>query len=553
MKNKEQPAQTNQTKERKINYAQSFKEQLTIRGLILSAFGSVIITTSSVYVALRMGVLPFPTLFVAIFSMAVLKILGKTNVNEINVAHTGMSAGGCVAAGVAFSIPGIWMMDKTANPSIVSIMILVLCAAYLGIIFSAVVRKHYIEDEELPYPTGIAAYETVIAGDEGGSKAKLLFGTICLAAIFTTIRDWFGKIPLSVAIKSLESKFIFVGIWISPMLLGTGFLIGPVAGTMFMIGAALCYFMFIPLSMSFELFDSLIDLINFKNSLAIGMLIGAGVGIFLKSILPKFKTIYGPLFASKSSRKSDIDLKFAPFVMAIAALFITWFTEIHLLASLFIILGIWLTTAMIAYIVGTSGIAIPDVMGIIVLLITKAVLGTTGVEGILVICAVAVATSLSADVMNDFKAGYLLKTNPKAQFASEIVGATVGAIVSVVVVFMMQKAFGEMGPGTDLIAPQAYAMTLMVGGLPYVSAFFIGLVLAILLHFLKVPFVVTLGLGFYLPMQIASVIFLGGLIRYFIGKNKDFVEKGILVSSGLLGGEGVAGVVIALINLAMKA
>ena len=83
-------------------YAVGFADQFTLRGMILGALGSALITTSSMYVALRMGALPWPTIFVAILSLTVLKALGSTNLNEVNVTHTAMSAGGMVAGGVAF-------------------------------------------------------------------------------------------------------------------------------------------------------------------------------------------------------------------------------------------------------------------------------------------------------------------------------------------------------------------------------------------------------------------------------------------------------------------
>ena len=94
--------------------AVSIGEQLTLRGILIGALGSVVITTSSMYVALRMGALPWPTIFVAVLSMALLKGMGRTNVNEINVTHTAMSAGGMVAGGLAFTLPGLYMLNPDA-------------------------------------------------------------------------------------------------------------------------------------------------------------------------------------------------------------------------------------------------------------------------------------------------------------------------------------------------------------------------------------------------------------------------------------------------------
>ena len=82
---------------------------LSLRALIISALGSLLITASSMYVALRMSALPWPTIFVAVLSMAILKALGKTDLHEINVAQTGMSTGAMVAGGLAFTLPGLWI------------------------------------------------------------------------------------------------------------------------------------------------------------------------------------------------------------------------------------------------------------------------------------------------------------------------------------------------------------------------------------------------------------------------------------------------------------
>ena len=73
---------------RSVTYATSFKEQLTVRGMIIGAIGAVVLTMSSMYVALKLGALPWPIIFVALVSMFFLKLFGKTNINEINVTHT---------------------------------------------------------------------------------------------------------------------------------------------------------------------------------------------------------------------------------------------------------------------------------------------------------------------------------------------------------------------------------------------------------------------------------------------------------------------------------
>lgn len=536
-------------KTQSIGYAKSYREELTVRGIIIGALGSAIITLSSMYVALRMGALPWPTIFVAVLSMAVLKALGKTNLNEINVAATAMSAGGLVAGGLAFTVPGIWMINKNAHISFLPLLVVTLSGTILGLIFTIIIRKYFIEKEQLPYPMGVAAAETLLAGDEGGSKAKTLFSTLGITAVFVAIRDYFGKIPSTISSAFLEKKNIFFGLWLSPMAVGIGYIIGPIFMGTWFLGSIVSYFFIIPFGVSLKIFESVAAATAFKNSLGIGFIVGAGIGVLLKGILPKAKEIFGPFFKSKKSGENAINLKWTPIVLALIAFCLTVFTQMSIIPSIITILGVWVTTSMAATITGQTGINPMEVFGILVLLLVKLFVKVGPIEGFLVAGVVAVACGLAGDALQDYKAGYILHTSPKAQLVAETVGGLVGAVVSVIILFAMHKAYGTMGPGTSLVAPQAYAVSTMVSGLPSLGAFIAGLIIGIILYLVNFP-VMTVGIGIYLPMSISAAAFIGGVLKFFVQKFKpDMDETGVLISSGMLGGEGVTGVIIALIKV----
>lgn len=531
-----------------VRYAKSFKEQLSLRSIIIGAIGAVIITTSSMYVALRMGALPWPTIFVAILSMTILKAMGKTNLNEINVTHTAMSAGGLVAGGLAFTIPGIWMINKDADVSVLSLLMVTLSGTILGVIFTALIRKHFIEKEALPFPMGIAAAETVLAGDEGGSKAKILFGSLGVTVILTALRDYWGKIPAALTSASLSAKNIFFGVWISPMAVGIGYIIGPVFMGTWFLGAVLSYFLIIPVGVSTGIFKDVAAATAFKDSLGIGLIVGSGIGVLLKGIIPKAKEIFGPMISGKFGQ-GDINLKWAPISFAAIALLLTVFTEMSLIPSIITIIGVWVTTAMAATITGQTGINPMEIFGILVLLAVKIFMAPGSTEAFLIAGVVAVACGLAGDALQDFKSGHILRTNPKAQIISESIGGIIGAFVSVIVLFVMLKAYGSMGPGTELVAPQAYAVSTMVKGLPNFNAFIIGLVIGAILYFVGIPGM-TIGIGMYLPMVISTAAFVGGALRFIVQKfAPKYDEKATLISSGFLGGEGVTGVLIAIIKV----
>ncbi|NLT45469.1 MAG: peptide transporter [Thermotogaceae bacterium] len=531
-----------------VSLEKGSSKQLTVRSLVIGALGSIIITTSSMYVALRMGALPWPTIFVAVMSLAILKALGGTNLNEINVTHTAMSSGAMVAGGLAFTVPGIWILEASSEVSFLSLLIVTLAGTILGVVFTGLIRRYFIEKEKLPFPMGVASYETVVAGDKGGKKAKYLFSTMGAAAVFVAVRDGLEWIPSAWSSVRLYSRNIFFGMWISPMAVGIGYIIGPLFTGVWFLGAVLSYFFLIPVGVAAGWFADVGSATAFKDSLGIGLMVGTGVGILLKGILPRAREIYLPVKSSgKGSRIKT--LRWIPLVFAAIALFLTTLTEMTLVSSLLTIVGVWLTTAMAASITGQSGINPMEIFGIIILIAVKSVASLGTIEAFLVAGVVAVACGLAGDVLNDFKSGYLLKTNPRAQIIAETVGGVIGAVVSVIVLFIMFRAYGTMGPGTELPAPQAYAVSTMVGGLPNTPAFFFGLMIGILIYLMKLPGM-TLGIGRYLPMEISTAAFVGGVISFIVGKVKPkSKETGLIVSSGLLGGEGITGVVLAIIRV----
>lgn len=537
-----------------VKHASSFKEEFTLRGMLIGGSGAIILTTSSMYVALKLGALPWPIIFVALVSMFSLKLIGKTNINEINVTHTAMSAGAMVAGGLAFTLPGIWILDPDAKVDMLPLICITVGGVILGLIFTALIRKYFVETKELPYPMGQAAAETLLIGDEGGRKSIVLFLSMGLAAIFTFLRDWFGGkiIPSMIVLnKGLITKGVAFQLWLSPMLIAVGYIIGPLFLLVWFLGAIIGNFGIVIAGVQLGFFP-LEEALGIKASLGIGVMVGTGVGIIVKGILPKAKEIFGPMFYQNNRENSIINLRWAPIVMVLLAFLFTYVAHINLLASVITILGVWLATSMSAQVVGQSGINPMEVFGIIVLLATKVASELGHVEAFFVAAIVAVACGLVGDLMNDFKAGYMLGTNPKSQWYAVAIGGIIGALVAVGVLMIILKAYGtnSFGPNGYFIAPQASAVAAMVGGIPNAMVFFIGLIAGVLLYIINFP-VMTLGLGIYLPFYLSATAFLGAIIKYLVQKFAPEWDKkgtGMIIASGLLGGEAVIGVVIALIQ-----
>lgn len=527
------------------------EKQLTARGLIIGAAGSVILTMSSMFIALKLSSLPWPIMFVVLVSMFSLKALGNTNLQEINVTQTAMSAGAMVAGGLAFTIPGIWMLHPEAEINITVLLAVTLGGVILGLIFTALFRKYFIETQSLPYAMGQAAAATLEAGDGDKKKFMVLLSSMGLAGIFTWLRDWAAKIPATLlsggAIASYGS---YLGIWLSPMLASIGYIIGPVVIGVWFLGALIGDLGILIGGVEAGLWDAAAAA-NIKASLGIGLMVGTGVGILIKGIIPKAKDIFGSMFSKNQLGDCFISMRWAPLVMVLLAAVFTTIADMGIIASVITILGTWLATSMSAQCVGQSGINPMEIFGIIVLLAAKAVSSIGDVEAFYVAAIVAVACGLVGDVMNDFKAGHVLDTDPKSQWIAEVVGALIGGFVSVLILAVILKAYGAGAFGGEMFpAAQASAVAAMVGGISHMPAFIIGIVAAAVLYCVGFP-VITLGLGVYLPFYLSATAFAGGLIRLFVDRFAPKFEEdstGTIIASGLLGGESIVGVIIAIVT-----
>jgi uncharacterized oligopeptide transporter (OPT) family protein len=538
------------------------KGQLTLRGMVIGAVGAVVLTMSSMYVALKLGALPWPIIFVALVSMFFLKLFKRTNINEINVTHTAMSAGAMTAGGVAFTIPGIYMLDGGASVDLVQLFFVILGGVVLGLIFTALIRNYFIVAKPLPYPMGQAAAETLVAGDAGGRKSATLFTSLGLAGLFTFLRDgvpaipaFYGRtlIPATLMNGTMLSYGSSGGVWLSPMLVAVGYIIGPLAIGVWFLGALIGDFGILIGGVAGGLIDSA-QASAIKSSLGIGLMVGTGLGIIAKGILPKAREIFGPMFSRLSASGGFVRLRWAPAAMALLAVVFTTVCDMGVVPSIITILGAWLATAMSAQVVGQSGINPMEVFGIIILLAAKAVSAIGQTEAFFVAAVVAIACGLVGDVMNDFKSGHILKSDPKAQWIAECVGGLIGAAVSVGVFHVIVTAYGPAAFGADGVfaAPQASAVAAMVGGVPHVPAFAIGLVAGCVLYVVNFP-VMTLGLGVYLPFYLSLTAFIGGALRFIVGRAApawDQKGTGLIIASGLLGGEAVVGVAIAICQAA---
>jgi len=533
------------------------RNEITLKGVIIGLVGLIIITSSSMYVALRMGALPWPTVFVTVVSVALLRRFKNSSLQEINVTHTMMSSGAMVAGGLAFTLPGIWILNSNAEVSVISILIITISGSLLGTLFTIVARQKYVVEEKLPYPMGQAAYNTLIASTTKGKGALILFSALAFSVVFTIFRDGLPLIPAVLLIYGGSAVVPAVSMWISPMAAGIGAIIGPTLALLWLGGAIFGYLILTPLGIATKLFNDMGVADLFRQNLGIGLMVGTGLGIIVKSGYQKIKDLTSK---EKGKSSNSVIATLSPKVRWIAAsiivavlILLTVGTEITFLQAVVTIIGIYLTTQVAAMLTGQTGINPMEIFGILVLLAIQIIWSPSTIAAFSVAAVTAVACGLTGDMMNDLKSGHLIGTRPSSQIIGEGIGGVVGSVVAVIALFTLRHSFG--GFGSELLpAPQAQAVTAMVGGLGHPTAFTIGTVIGILLYLFAIPSA-TLGLGIYLPINISTIMGFGAIVliiaKKVLGKEKidSVLDKTNLIASGFLGGEGITGVLLAIIAM----
>lgn len=559
-----------------LNERAPWRGQISAAGILIGCIGCVIITASSVYTALKMGALPWPTIFTSITALVLLRAAGRTSLNEANVTQIIMSAGSMVAGGLAFTIPGVWMLGLDAKLSWIEIGGVALAGTLLGLVCTALIRRRFVEESDLEYPIGTAAAETLMASRAGGATGKRLFGSMATAGIWCALRDLAGVIPAMIG--ALPIPGVAFGIYNSPMLLSVGFLVGGAAVAFWLAGGLIANFGIIVGGSAAGLWD-VASAQGIVSSLGMGLMMGSGIGVVVRDILPA-------AFRSAHNGRRDDDRANAParafgkldrsvlaLLVAAAALLVCLVLGLSPIACAVVTVLAFVTTIMSAQSVGQTGIDPMEIFGLIVLLVIAALGESDQVRLFFVAGVVAVACGLAGDVMSDFKTGKIIGTDPRAMWIGQATGALIGCAVSVAVMCALLNAYGAdaFGPEKLFVSAQASVAATMVSGIPSVSAFVLGLAAGVALYCLGIPSMM-LGLGVYLPFYMTLSASLGAAVKIAydriasirnarasgnVAANVDtrtdetsHEETGIIVASGVLGGESIVGVIIALASVA---
>ncbi len=234
--------------------------ELTARGLIVGSVLGVLFAASSVYLSVKVGLTVSASIPVAVLSIALFRVAGRSSVLENCMVQTTGSAGESLAFGAATALPALLLMGY--DLSFTHMLLVALTGGLLGVFLMVPLRHGLVvqERETLRFPEGTACAEVLVAGDRGGTTARLVVSGFLIGAIYKTLyaalklwREIVGGLLGSV--QTLPDGSVIrhgfpnasVAMEVSPELLGVGYIIGPRIAGMTFAGGVLAYLVFIPL------------------------------------------------------------------------------------------------------------------------------------------------------------------------------------------------------------------------------------------------------------------------------------------------------------------
>ena len=577
--------------------------ELNLRVIILGLVLSVVMGSANVYLGLKAGMTVSASIPAAVVGMLLLRYFGGGSILEANQIQTAASAGESLAAGIIFTMPALILIGVWQEFNMFLTTVIAFTGGLLGILFMIPMRQVFIvkNEDNLQYPEGLACASVLEAGQESDSSknATAIIKGALLGGAFKGLISFAGilKGNLETAVLSGNRIFFFGGD-ISPALLAVGFIVRLNVAVLIFIGGFLGWLVGIPLighglehaadpvEGAWELWSTKIRYVGVG-----AMVVGGISSIFRvrKGLVDAIKVLRDSQISINQrdipSNQRDIPAKAINIFSAIAVVlvggvyyYITNDLAITVVTTVIMIIMAFFFTAVASYIVGLVGNSNSPVSGMTItaVLFTGGLLyifGFSGTEGMVATLGVAAivccAACTSGDVCNDLKTGQIVGASPYKQQIMQIAGVAVASLVMAPIMQLLHETTpGGIG-GRELAAPQAGLFASLANGffgdgvLPW-NMVAIGSVLGILLllgdAFLASKnstfrlHLMPVAVGMYLPFGLSTPILIGGLLAHFIladdnsREDSDSVlQKGVLLSSGLIAGESLMGIILAFV------
>lgn len=578
--------------------------EFTVSSILIGIILAIVFGAANAYLGLRVGMTVSASIPAAVIGMGVYKLIGgfsskkEETILESNMVQTIGSAGESLAAGAIFTMPVLflWAAEKKAQmPSIVEIALIAMIGGLLGICFMVPLRKALIVKEHgtLPYPEGTACAEVLLAGQEGGANAAIVFIGMGISALVKFIVDGL-KVVSNVVTISIQKIHTEVSAEVYPALISVGYICGFKIASYMFAGAILGWLVLIPAIYLFGantiLYPATVTIAevwkssgasgiwsNYIRYIGAGAVAAGGIISLVKSLPLICRTFVDALRGmmnkeaigkeERTNRDMNMGLVLGMLAVLIILIAVLPVIPIGVLGAIIIVIFGFFFAAVSSRMVGLVGSSNNPVSGMAIatLLITSLILKTTGNSGasgmvaaIAIGSVICIVAAMAGDMSQDLKTGYILGATPVKQQYGELIGAVVSAITIGFVLYLLNSAWGFGTPA--LAAPQATLMKMIVegvmgGNLPW-TLVFIGVFIAIMVELLSIP-VLPFAIGLYLPIELSACIMVGGILRLILEKvyegkaNKDkVINNGVLCCSGMIAGEGLVGILLAILAVA---
>ena len=577
--------------------AEKITPEITVTSIIVGVFLAIVFGAANAYLGLRVGMTVSASVPAAVISMGIIRVaLRRDSILENNIVQTIGSAGESVAAGAIFTLPALFLWaaeGKADKPQILELTLIALIGGLLGVFFMIPLRNALIVKEHgiLPYPEGTACAEVLMAGEKSGASASTVFAGMGLAALYKFIIDGLKVVSgeISLRVKGFAGE---IGTQIYPAVLSVGYICGPRISSYMFAGGVLSWLVLIPILVLFGenavIYPATVSIAEVYNNggagaiwsnyiryIGAGTLAAGGIISLIKSMPLIVKTFTGAIkgISGKTSNDSvrtqqDIGFKTVLITIVVLTLAVWLIPAIPVGifgAGIIVIFGFFFA-AVSSRMVGLVGGSNNPVSGMAIatLLVSSLILkisGNSGITGMIsaisigsVICIVS---AISGDTSQDLKTGFILGATPQKQQIGEIIGVVFASLAIGGTLYLLDSAWGF--GSEELGAPQATLMKLitegvMEGNLPW-GLVFCGVFIAVVVELVGVP-VLPFAIGTYLPVHLNACIMIGGLIRLAVerakgnrDRRKKAVNNGILFCSGMIAGEGIAGIILAVFAL----
>jgi len=574
--------------------------EITLKAVVLGVLLSVILAGANAYLGLFAGMTVSASIPAAVISMGILRAFRNSNILENNIVQTAASAGESLAAGVIFTIPALVLMGVWTEFDYFEVAKIAAIGGVIGVLFTVPLRRALIVEAKLKYPEGVATAAVLQAGEESRtSDTKDESGGLVIIGIAGLVGGvmklcqqglgmWHAAIEGAVTIRG---SIFGLGSDLSPALISVGYIVGRNIGILVIAGGLISWAIAIPIYSAIygfegEPMDAAWKIWNSQiRYLGVGAMVVGGIWSLIKLVKPLWDGIHASLATLKKSAadteiplaEQDFPINYVGIALAVLLIpvFLLYFDIVHhvgiavLLALVMMVFG-FLFSAVAAYMAGMVGSSNNPISGVTIAtilfssLLLLLLLGENSDVGapaaIMIGAVVCCAAAIGGDNLQDLKTGHIVGATPWKQQVMQIVGTVSAALVLGLVLDILHTAYTIGSP--TLSAPQATLMKSVAegvfkGNLPW-NFVYIGAVIAIIIIMLdirqekrgsdfRIP-VLAVAVGIYLPIELTVPIFIGGMINH-LGKKAGTLaaaeKKGLLLASGLITGEALMGILVA--------